>query len=497
MGGGGSGLAAAVSGAEEGLDVLLLEKMPFLGGTTGIAVGSFTACGTSLQTRAGLTDEVSAHAEDVARFARPEDEAANNEPLRRFFLSQAADTYEWLRSLGLNFHGPSPEPPNRVSRMHNVIPNAKAYIATLQSRLLALGGEIVCGARVARIIKSGNRVVGLEVVIDDRSCEVRSRRGIVLAAGDYANSDERIRRHKGERFANIEGINPHALGDGHRLAEEAGGQLVNMGITWGPELRFVPPRKEPFTNLLPAEGILARLGGRLLPWVPQVFINRVIKRLLVTWQHPDDKIFESGAILVNSHGERFCDERCFPDREIAVSKQPGKVAYVLFDQRLADLYSKWPHFVSTAPEIAYAYVRDYLKLRPDIAVLGETLEIIAKIRDLPGEAIVNAVGCFNRYTAGDVIDAFGRTGDHHPLSGKRWVLFGPVKSYFTITEGGAAINEDMQVLDIAGEPVDGLYAVGCNGLGGQILMGHGLHIAWAMTSGRLAGKTVAGIGADS
>ena len=38
------------------------------------------------------------------------------------------------------------------------------------------------------------------------------------------------------------------------------------------------------------------------------------------------------------------------------------------------------------------------------------------------------------------------------------------------------------------EPIAGLYAVGQNGLGGMILWSHGLHIAWAMTSGRLAGK---------
>jgi fumarate reductase flavoprotein subunit len=45
-------------------------------------------------------------------------------------------------------------------------------------------------------------------------------------------------------------------------------------------------------------------------------------------------------------------------------------------------------------------------------------------------------------------------------------------------------------LDAAGRPIAGLYAVGQNGLGGMILWGHGLHIAWAMTSGRLAGKTI-------
>jgi len=47
VGGGGSGLATAVSAAEHGANVLLLEKQPALGGTTGIAVGSFTANGDS------------------------------------------------------------------------------------------------------------------------------------------------------------------------------------------------------------------------------------------------------------------------------------------------------------------------------------------------------------------------------------------------------------------------------------------------------------------
>jgi hypothetical protein len=74
------------------------------------------------------------------------------------------------------------------------------------------------------------------------------------------------------------------------------------------------------------------------------------------------------------------------------------------------------------------------------------------------------------------------------LEGSRWVLLGPVKAYFTTTEGGAAIDEEFRVLDAEGRPIPHLYAVGQNGLGGQILWGHGLHIAWAITSGRLVGR---------
>ena len=61
----------------------------------------------------------------------------------------------------------------------------------------------------------------------------------MLAAGDYANNAEMISRYKGAEFAVIEGINPYSTGDGHRLVEQAGGELLNMDVTYGPELRFV------------------------------------------------------------------------------------------------------------------------------------------------------------------------------------------------------------------------------------------------------------------
>jgi len=188
-----------------------------------------------------------------------------------------------------------------------------------------------------------------------------------------------------------------------------------------------------------------------------------------------------------SHKNRISG-RAYPAREIAIAIQPGKIAYILLDQHLAELYSRWPHFISTAPEIAYAYVADYLRLRPDVTVKADSLGNLAQARHLPPQALTATVERFNRSVRGERSDAFGRTGDQVPLAGDRWILLGPVKAYFTTTEGGAAVNEQLQVLDAAGRPIDGLYAVGQNGLGGQILWGHGLHIAWALTSGRLVGQ---------
>jgi succinate dehydrogenase/fumarate reductase flavoprotein subunit len=490
VGGGGSGLAAAVSAAQHGGSVLLLEKRPALGGTTGIAVGSFTAAGTRLQHQEANPDTPADHAEDAAKFAPAAIEACNHEPLRRFFLERAADTLAWLEGLGLSFYGPSPEPPNRVPRMHNVIPGARAYIAALQLKLQALGGTLQTSADVQRLIRDGDRVAGVEAMVAGRPQTYRARRGVILAAGDYAGNGAMIARFKGEAFSAVEGINPYATGDGHRLAEEAGAQLLNMEITYGPELRFVAPVRKPFDRHLPAGGRWGRLLGAIARRLPAAIMRAYIKGLLVTWQHPEDALFDDGAILINRRSERFTNERQSPARELAVAAQPDKEALLLLDGRLCERYSAWPHFISTAPDIAYAYVADYLRLRPDVATQADTLAAVARRRGLDPGALEQTVAAFNRYARGEAADPFGRTGDASPMEQGPWLLLGPVKAYFTTTEGGAAINQRLQVLDQQGRPIPGLYAVGQNGLGGQILWGHGLHIAWAITSGRLAGQAV-------
>lgn len=491
VGGGGSGLAAGVSVAERGLKVLLLEKNAQLGGTTGIAIGSFTSNRTSLQQKTGIEDSLENHETDAAQFAPAEIEARNAKEMRAWFLSRSAETFEWLTKMGLSFHGPSPEPPNRVPRMHNVIPNAKAYINTLSNRFRQLGGEIQYEARVNQLLKENGQVNGVEIQQRGHSVRHASKLGVILATGDYANSPEILGRWKGPKFAEIEGINETATGDGHLLAEAAGGQLVNMDVTYGPEIRFVSPPKSRWLSWLPTQGIWPRIAGKLSRIVPGFVERAIIKRLLLTWQHPENSLFDEGAILINGKGERFCNEKQPEEREIELARQPEKIAYILLDERLIGRFSEWPRFISTAPEIAYAYVKDYLRLRPDVACQGTSLANVARKRGIPPLVLERSIDAFNRVVEDEGhSDPWGRTDDLHPLSGKRWVLLGPAKAYFTTTEGGTRINRQFQVLDNQERPIPGLFAVGQVGLSGQILWGHGLHIAWALTSGYLAGKRI-------
>ena len=245
----------------------------------------------------------------------------------------------------------------------------------------------------------------------------------MLAAGDYTNSAEIIGRFKGDRFTEIEGINPDSKGDGHVLAEKVGAKLVNMDVTYGPEIRFVAPRGRTFQQLLPSRGPLAALMGKLVPLMPGFAMNALIRRLLVTWQHPEDALFEDGAILVNVRGERFCDERIWPEREIAIARQPDKVCYILLDQQLIERYSSWPHFISTAPRIAYAYVTDYLKLRPDVAVESRSVPEVAVKRGIPAGVLEKTVEACNEQRT---------LGEQSALEGNRWVLLGQAKAYISL-----------------------------------------------------------------
>lgn len=491
VGGGGSGLAAGVSAAQNGAAVVVLEKRPLLGGTTGIAVGSLTANQTRFQRKQGIEDNPSDHDEDAGKFGPPEHQEFNNGPLRRYFLEHVAATLDWLTDMGLNFYGPSPEPPNRVPRMHNVVPNTKAYIATLQSQFLRHGGTVICNAPVEKLFAVDGRIAGVQATISGQSTRITATKGVVLAAGDFTNSPQLISRHKGVRFAGIEGINPHATGDGHVLAEKIGAKLLNMDITYGPEIRFIPPPRKPFSQLLPASGPAAKMFGVMLPLVPSWIMHAMIKRLLVTWQHPEDALFNDGAILINNRGERFCNEKDSPEREIAIAAQPDKICYILLDRHVAERYSQWPHYISTAPEIAYAYVDDYLSIRPDISTVKADLKTLGDACGIAADGLQQTIDAYNQYVAGQTADSFGREGDTQPLVEGRWVLLGPAKAYFTTTEGSVAINTSFQALDTEGAPIEGLFVVGTCGLGGMILWGHGLHIAWAFTSGRMVGEQLA------
>jgi fumarate reductase flavoprotein subunit len=156
---------------------------------------------------------------------------------------------------------------------------------------------------------------------------------------------------------------------------------------------------------------------------------------------------------------------------------------------LARKFSAWPYFVSTAAGIAYAYVQDYERDVPEIISKGDALEEAAKIHPKPG-ALVQTVKRYNRFVEKGRDEDYERSPLGEGVLKPPFYVMGPAVGYIGVTIGGLGVNTRFQVLDQSGKAIPGLFAGGRTA-GGLILMGHGLNLAWAFTSGRLAGKIAA------
>jgi succinate dehydrogenase/fumarate reductase flavoprotein subunit len=213
--------------------------------------------------------------------------------------------------------------------------------------------------------------------------------------------------------------------------------------------------------------------------VPQWLLRPFLMKFLTTVLGPSPELFTSGAVLINQEGRRFTEELRGP--AAALARQPGKNAYIVFDQALATKFSGWPHFVSTAPGIAYGYIDDYRRCRKDIFHRADTVAGLATQLNIPAAQFAQSL---DRYNAAE-------RGERPPISQGPFYALGPVRSYVVFTEGGLRVTERLEVLRADGSTIDGLYAVGSVGQGGVLLEGHGHHLDWAFISGRIAGATCA------
>lgn len=475
IGGGGAGLAAAIEARTGGARTILIEKNAALGGTTAWSIGSFTATGTPQQIKAGIEDSTDAHFEDMPKFAGP-DADRDNPILRRLFVDNANDTLRWLMTLGVEFFGPMPEPPHTKPRMHNVLPNSRAYIRLLGKHAGRIGVDVRCRVRATRFLLDGDRVTGIAGETSSGRIEI-SARAVILASGDYAANASLKAKYISEAVSKVDAMNPTATGDGHEMAFPLGARVLNGDMLSGPNLRFVPPPAETIDRRLPPSRIVTRIMKLALTYLPARLLHPFVLRFTTTSMAPELDLFRKGALLVNRLGARI--DAPPPKLGLNIADQPDKIGYVILDSALAGIYSAWPDFIATAPGVAYAYFDDFRRTRPDIFHKADTTAELARSLGMEPATLNTALADHNA------------TDTPNKLTTPPFYALGPAKSYIVLTDGGMAVNEALQLLGHENRPIPGLWAAGSAGQGGLILKGHGHHIGWAFTSGRIAGRHAA------
>ena len=171
--------------------------------------------------------------------------------------------------------------------------------------------------------------------------------------------------------ARVDAVNTINTGDGHLMAMKLGGRIVNSDLVLGPEIRFVPPMRRSFAQMLPPVRLIGKLSRWMMDHAPASILRPFLMSFLITTLAPSRNLYSAGAVLVNKLGRSFETDIAKIGTTLAV--QPDKIGYIVMDSAIAAKFESWPNFISTAPGIAYAYLSDYRRSRRDIYHTAPTL----------------------------------------------------------------------------------------------------------------------------
>ncbi|ABR49588.1 flavocytochrome c [Alkaliphilus metalliredigens QYMF] len=444
IGGGGAGLAAAVSAHQNGAQIIVLEKMPRLGGNTILAGGALNAAGSPRQVAQGIEDSVEKH---FTQTYEGGDELGNTD-LIQTLVENAYPAVEWLESLGMNFNDevftvlgglwPRAHKPST--------PLGTGFIDTYQNYINANEGiEILLDTEAIELLVEDGRVVGVKAVGLSGDVIVHANNGVIMAAGGFGANTEMIEKYNQSwpSLANVKSTNhPGATGDGLAIAEAVGASLIGL------EHLQLLPLGDPNT-------------GSLSGNIEQGVENR---------------------IFVNKSGNRFVDEGARRDvMTKALLEEEDAFLWVVLDQKNYPTPETTNNFNETIEEL----------IAQDRAFKGDTLEELAGKIGVNPDNLVKAVEEFNKVVEAGGSDEFGRTLFDTKIDTAPFYAGARVPTVHH-TMGGIEINTNAEALDVNGNVIPGLYAAGevTGGIHGSNRLG-GNALADIAVYGRIAGENAA------
>jgi fumarate reductase flavoprotein subunit len=452
VGAGLAGLAAAITVADAGASVVLIDKHYRIGGAAMGAGGSFSAAGSRLQREKQIQDTPALHFDEANRIGKGK---ADPEILR-LYTEQAPPTQMWLESLGVEFDpkGPRFAPEHELYKIQRTCDAKGAgpgFIAALGKQLdtrIAAGKIALRGETTAvRLVKRAGRVVGLRVLDDEGRPRTLSAKAVILASGGYGANRAMVRKYNPSLANALTVASKYATGDGIRIAEEAGATLVNMEL------------------LAPYFAGIENPPGS----------GRTLMISLISGIVPAFK----GDIWVSKAGTRFMNEDSnSPDeRERALRQIPDAAVFALFDEGM--LKAAKPPLFNFEAHLKEGRV---IKTASSIAAL-------ALLIGVPSHVLLKTIETYNAHAAGGRDLDFGRTD---LIAFNRPPFYAIVASgVIFMTMGGVKTNATLQVIDVKGSPIPGLYAAG-EVMGAAQWMGDGLISGAgngaALVFGRLAGQ---------
>lgn len=466
VGGGGSGLSAAVRAAQKGAKVILVEKMDTLGGNSYFA-GGLLATNSRYHRAAGLPDKT----EDYIRSNFKKHGYTQNSALVQRYIRNSGTFYEWIVDLGfdpentryifdtvvLMVERSEPGPLNHPAYGPGI--TGSNICDVLKKQLEPLGVTVLRSTKVTKLLTNESGVTGVLAKGQDRDYSI-SAKAVVLSSGGFGCNMEMLQRFLPEYFASDNYFSHYCLlsttGDGIAMAEEIGAEI----------------------------GKNVSVGVEAMNHIPGAYSMQLASKC------PRN-------VIVNKNGQRFVAEDDTSGATKVMDLQPEGIAFSLFPEKdLDDIYEaslSRANFGDRQPERA-EFDADLQKELLDGKILrGETLGELAEKIGCPVENLEKTLKEYDEFCRKGHDDTFLKAPEYLLEIGAGPIYAAKMYRKFDVTMGGVSINEKLQVVRPDQSPIRGLYATGdvaSNWMGtdyGPLFSS----FSWAMNSGYLAGEEAA------
>ncbi|WP_420122773.1 FAD-binding protein [Nakamurella sp.] len=548
LGTGAGGLSAAVTGAHEGLSVLVLEKTEFLGGTTAYSAGTCWIPDNHFQRAAGVTDDAQVAAGYLDRLVG--DKAPRE--LRESYLRNGRRAVDYFDRIGVRFWhsrtvvdyhpeiegaslgGRALEPQTfdgrilgreNFGRVRPPVPEFALFGGTMMVRRAEVN-------QLLTLLEGSPKALPLALRLGARWARDRLtyRRGTRLAMGNalVAALFHRLLERDGRVWFHATATRLETGPDGRvvgavvayggrelRVRARRGVVLAGGGFAAGPRWRseHLPHLTPQYTRA--AEGSTGdtlslgqSVGGALSApqddnafWFPSSVARRKDGSVAV-FPHIWDRS-KPGIVAVDAAGRRFVDESVSYHRFVRAMYAADAIpAWLVIDSRSLHRYGLGmirPHL--PRPLLRKYLARGYLHTAPTIGELAARIGV-----DTAG--LARTVAENNRAAATGVDTGFGKGtspfglqyGDpgHRPNPSLGPIERAPFYAIAVLptplgTALGLRTDGDAQVLDAAGTPIPGLYACGNDAasMSAAEYPGAGCQVGGGLTFGWVAARHAA------
>ncbi|MBR3350321.1 MAG: flavocytochrome c, partial [Solobacterium sp.] len=299
-GAGGAGMTAAITAAQAGKKVIILEKGAVSGGNSSYATGGMNAADTHYQAEQGIEDSADLYYADTMKGGHD----INNPDLVRTLADNSSAAIDWLDSIGAPLSNVGQAGGASAMRQHRPVNDEGKILSVgtylvehLTAKCEELGIEIIYGAKVDRVLVDQGKAVGLHATgtTDGKSITVKAD-SVIIANGGFGSNPDMITKYRPDLEGYVSTNAPTITGDLIPLLEDIGADFVDL-------------------EQIQVHPTVVQKDGALI----------------------SESLRGDGAILLNKYGKRFCDEMNTRDVVSAhISEQDDSYAWLIADQKMAD-----------------------------------------------------------------------------------------------------------------------------------------------------------------